>query len=187
MGFLKLPQLLLIAGNGRDTGKTTLACLILKKFSSGNQIAAVKISPHKHRIGYGGEVICDTENLYLAEETNILTGKDSARMLEAGATRSFFVCAADEQLMTAMRKILELAEGNTLFVCESGSLRRYVDPGLFFLVDRTGKGILKPSTQSLLEFDPICVKFDGHHFNLNLNEIVIHQNQWKKIAGHDIF
>ena len=92
MGILKLPQLLLIAGNGRDSGKTTLACLIIQKFSTDHQIIALKISPHKHRIAAGGKVICDTENLYIAEETNPGTGKDSSRMLQAGAGRSFFIC-----------------------------------------------------------------------------------------------
>jgi hypothetical protein len=130
-------------------------------------------------------VICDTENLYLAEETNALSGKDSARMLQAGASRSFFICAPEEKLLVALEKIRELAEGDTLFVCESGSLRRCVEPGLFFIVDRPGNEILKPGTQSLLEFDPVWVTFDGHHFNLNLNEIVIQDNSWKKIAGHD--
>jgi hypothetical protein len=186
MGFLKLPQLLLIAGNGRDSGKTSLACLILTKFSTSHQIVALKISPHKHKIAYGGEVIYDTENLYIAEETHVFSGKDSSRMLQAGASRSFFICAAEDQLMTAMNKILELTGANMLFVCESGGLRRYAEPGLFFIVDRAGSERIKPGTKKLIEFEPVWVTFDGYQFNLNLNEIVIHHNCWKKLAGHDI-
>ncbi len=104
MGILKLPQLLLIAGNGRDSGKTTLACLIIQKFSPEHQIIALKISPHKHRIAAGGKVICDTENLYIAEETNAGTGKDSSRMLQAGASRSFFICACGRTIACGHEK-----------------------------------------------------------------------------------
>jgi hypothetical protein len=186
MGILKLPQLLLIAGNGRDSGKTTLACRIIGKFSADNHIVALKISPHKHSISSAGKVILETENLYIAEETDAGTGKDSSRMLQAGASRSFFICSGEDQLTVAMEKILELASESTLFVCESGGLRRFTEPGLFFIVGRTGSEDIKPGTQNLLQFDNIWLTFDGSHFNLNLNEIVIHHNSWKKITDHDI-
>jgi hypothetical protein len=179
MGILKLPQLLLIAGNGRDSGKTTLACLIIQKFSPDYQIMALKISPHRHRIAEGGRVICDTENLYIAEETDKGTGKDSSRMLGAGAGRSFFICAAEDQLSGAMKMILERGDDQTLFVCESGGLRKVAEPGLFFIVDRLGNEEIKPSIKNLLQFENIWLTFDGYHFNLNLNEIVIQNNSWK--------
>jgi hypothetical protein len=186
MDILKLPQLLVIAGNGRDSGKTTLACLIIQKFSREHQIIALKISPHRHRIASGGKIICDMENLYIAEETDAGNGKDSSRMLQAGASRSFFICSSEDQLPAAMDKILELADDHTLFVCESGGIRRFAEPGLFFVVCRAGIEDIKPGTQNLMQFENIWLTFDGHRFNLNLNEIVIHHNCWEKITDHDI-
>jgi len=180
MGILKLPQLLLIAGNGRDSGKTTLACLIIQKFSPGHQIMAIKISPHQQKITTGGRVICDTENLYVAEETNARTQKDSSRMLKAGASRSFFIWTIADYLPEALRRIMELADDQTLFVCESGGLRQFAEPGIFFIVCREGSDFIKPATRNLLEFDHKWVTFNGLQFNLNLNEIVIHHNSWKK-------
>lgn len=185
MGILKLPQLLLIAGNGRDSGKTTLACLLIQKFSPDHKIIALKISPHSHSIAEGGRVICDTENLYLAEETDTGTGKDSSRMLHAGAGRSFFICSDEDQLSVAMNMILKLGDDQTMFVCESGGLRRLVEPGLFFIVDHLGNEGIKLSTQNLLQFENIWLTFNGQHFNLNLNEIVIHHNCWKKVTDYD--
>ena len=186
MGILKLPQLLLIAGNGRDSGKTTLACLLIQKFSPDHQITALKISPHKHRIVTGGRIILDTENLYMAEETDAGTGKDSSRMLKAGAGRSFFICSSEDQMPVVLNKILEITDDHTLLICESGGLRRFAEPGLFFIVDRIGSEGIKPGTQFLKQFENTGLTFDGHHFNLNLNEIVIHHNSWKKITDHDI-
>jgi hypothetical protein len=83
-----------------------------------------------------------------------------------------------------MNKILELVDENTLFVCESGGLRRFTEPGLFFIVDRIGSEGIKQSTQNLLQFENIWLTFDGHGFNLNRNEIVIHHNSWKNV-NHD--
>lgn len=185
MEILKLPQLLLIAGNGRDSGKTTLACLIIQKFSPVHRIIALKISPHRHRIAIGGKVLCDRENLYVAEETDAGTGKDSSRMLQAGAARSFFICSAGDQLSVALNMILELCDEQTLIVCESGGLRHVAEPGLFIIASNPANDGIKVSTQNLLQFENIWLTFDGFHFNLNLNEIVIHNNCWKKIADHD--
>ena len=70
-------------------------------------------------------------------------------------------------------------------VCESGGIRQFVEPGLFFIVDRAGSAGIKLNTQNLMEFENIWLTFDGLHFNLNLNEIVIHHNSWKKINNHD--
>ena len=37
---------LLVAGNGRNVGKTFLACEIIKQLSQKNEVTGVKISPH---------------------------------------------------------------------------------------------------------------------------------------------
>jgi molybdopterin molybdotransferase len=47
-------------------------------------------------------------------------------------------------------------------------------------VNRAGNEEIKTSTRNILHFHNIWLTFDGLHFNLNLNEIVIHQNRWKK-------
>ena len=43
-----IPNMLLIAGTGRKSGKTTLACACIAHFSKQTGIYAIKISPHTH-------------------------------------------------------------------------------------------------------------------------------------------
>jgi hypothetical protein len=180
MFFLKLPRLLLIAGNGRDSGKTTFACGIIRKFCSGNPIIALKISPHRHKISPCGEVICDSDKLYIVEEMEKTTGKDTSRMLAAGAGRSFLIVAEDEQLLPAVERIMNLVVPDAFLVCESGGLRQVAEPGLFFIVNRTGNKDFKPATRELLPYDHTAVPFDGWKFHFNLDEIVISQQGWEK-------
>jgi len=44
-----IPNLLLIAGTGNKSGKTTLACRVIEQFRQSG-ISAVKITPHFHDI-----------------------------------------------------------------------------------------------------------------------------------------
>ena len=130
-----IPNLLLIAGTGRNTGKTTLARSIIEKFSSGNPIIGLKISPHFH----GGTkslkaIIANTEfNIY--EETSSTSGKDSSLMLKAGAARVYYIEVLDAHLKTAFGEFLNILPSQSTIVCESPALINYVRPGVFFIVD----------------------------------------------------
>ena len=45
---ISFPNLLLVAGNGRNVGKTWLVCRIIEKISQNQKVTAVKISSHYH-------------------------------------------------------------------------------------------------------------------------------------------
>jgi len=85
------------------------------------------------------KVVIQDDHLTIIEENDAQTGKDSSRMLAAGASRSFFVMATDEQLVKAIDKIINLNGSDTYYICESGGLRQYVVPGVFILVSHHGK------------------------------------------------
>jgi Ni2+-binding GTPase involved in maturation of urease and hydrogenase len=178
MESLVLPNLLLIAGTGRNSGKTTLACSIIKKFGSHHSIIAVKISPHFHKDKQDGLPIWVRENLYIIEETDASKSKDSSLMLAAGAQRSFFVMADDGQLPEAMQKILAIINPADLIICESGGLRNFITPGLFFLLNRKDNSTPKPES---VKFKSICnswITFDGVHFDFSVESIAIQNNKW---------
>jgi len=173
-----IPQLLLIAGTGRNTGKTTFACNILRKFSLMHPIISLKITPHFHKIIHSGKVFIDTENLYFAEETEHKTEKDSSLMLQAGAHKSYFVMAKDEHLHTAFQEIGKIIPSGALLVCESGGLRDQVVPGLFFMMS-SPENEIKPSAQRLKLLADRVITFDGKRIDFELDMIEIKDNQWK--------
>lgn len=179
MEELTLPQLLIIAGTGRNSGKTTLACQVIRKFSPSRSIVAIKITPHFHENPGYGRVIVDRPNIYIAEEIDPSTGKDSSLLLEAGAAQSYFVMTTDEYLEQAFREILTRIPANSMVVCESGGLRHLVRPGLFFMMQHKENSVLKPDAAKLLTLANHVITFDGSKFDFNINSIEIVNNQWK--------
>jgi hypothetical protein len=182
---LKLPRLLLIAGTGRNSGKTTLACRIITKYSNTQSIVAMKISPHRHNIEPGGQIWIQNDHICILEETDWGTGKDSSRMLAAGAKRSFFISATEDNLASAVQETLKLVSEDAFMICESGGLRKWVEPGLFLMVSRNGPSVLNSGKRDLIDFEPVWVHFDGQKFDFDLDRIVIQQNSWKTKSLYD--
>ncbi len=129
------PILLLIAGTGRNTGKTTLACSIIKRFSANHKVIGLKISPHFHGGTKSLKTIISNENFNIYEETSSSTGKDSAAMLKAEASNVFYIEVLDEYLETAFEHFQNIMPSPYPIVCESPALINYVKPGVFFIVD----------------------------------------------------
>lgn len=174
-----MPSLLIIAGTGRNSGKTTLACQIIRKFSPYQSIVAIKITPHFHENPGNGRVIVNKTNIFIAEEMDATTGKDSSRLLEAGAVQSYYVMTTDEYLEEAFNEILTRIPANSMVVCESGGLRHLIRPGLFFMMLHPGNTGLKSETEKRLSLADRIVTFDDPKFDFDVNSIEIADNQWK--------
>jgi len=134
--MLNFPNLLLIAGTGRNTGKTTLACEIIKQVSTAQQVFGLKISPHFHGGTKSLEEIDATDNYNLYEETlSDINGKDSSKMLASGASRVFYIEVLDDFILDSFQAMLKYIPKDLAIVCESPALRKVLDPGLFIIVD----------------------------------------------------
>ena len=128
-----VPNLLLIAGTGTKSGKTSLACKIIRQFSDLN-ITAIKISPHFHETTEG--LISKSENKGYAiyEETNSETSKDTSRMLNAGASKVYFAKVWDDHLFEVFKKIMVYIPSGVPVICESPALRNFAEPGVFIII-----------------------------------------------------
>jgi hypothetical protein len=165
LGTFFLPHLLLIAGNGRNVGKTTLACRIIQHLSQTQEVVGLKISPHFHSFE-GLEIIIKNEGFVIAREKQINL-KDSSLMLQAGANDVFFAMVKPGKLEEAFLKLTPFLPCKPI-VCESGGLHEIATPGLFLMVNLTGKKIVKTH---LLKYDPIIVNNDGINFDFNIEDI----------------
>jgi hypothetical protein len=134
MTLLKeIPNLLLIAGTGTKSGKTTVACRIIEQFSS-LQITAVKITPHFHETTTGLNLLEEGDGYAIYEETDRNSLKDTSRMLRAGALKVYFAKVWDNKLQDAFERILKLIPDNVPIICESPALRYFTEPGIFTIV-----------------------------------------------------
>jgi hypothetical protein len=130
---MNIPNLLLIAGNGNKSGKTTLACRIIEQFRD-SSVIGVKITPHFHETTPGLKPVSEKPGYSVYEETDENTDKDTSRMLKAGAARVYFAKVTDNKLPEAFMEIYSQIPAGSPVVCESPALRYYTDPGLFIII-----------------------------------------------------
>ncbi|MFP4471893.1 MAG: NTP transferase domain-containing protein [Bacteroidales bacterium] len=173
------PNLLLIAGTGRKVGKTTLACRLIKKVSKAHQVVGIKVSPHMHRQAAGQKVIAETKDYLVIEETNPDNGKDSSRMLRAGARQVFYLQTRDRHIAEPFEILMKLIPESHPVVCESGALLSHARPGLFLLVKREGQTAFKKGVDQLSYKTDHWVVFDGEEFNPSPEEFIFDSDSWK--------
>ena len=139
-----VPNLLLIAGTGTKSGKTTMACRVIEQFG-GLNITAIKITPHIHEMTPGLKTIYEEKGFAIYEETNPDSTKDTSRMLHSGASKVYFAKVFDEQLLFVFNKIKDLIPEGSPIICESPALRNFIEPGVFIIMSskttRTRKDI----------------------------------------------
>ena len=136
--MLHIPNLLLIGGNAHNVGKTTLAIKIIGKLAKHNDVIGVKVTTFKpsKESCHGSHDILISSNSDITEELGSDSQKDTARMLMAGASRSFYITASDALQSESIQDILTRINLNQPIICESRSLRNFVKPGLFVMMLR---------------------------------------------------
>jgi hypothetical protein len=130
---MKIPNLLIIAGTGNKSGKTSMACRIIEIFTE-LKMTAIKITPHFHETTEGLVVNNEGDGYSIYMETNMESNKDTSRMLKAGAEKVYFAKVWDNKLLDAFCRIFEKIPEGTPIICESPALRYFVTPGVFIIM-----------------------------------------------------
>ncbi len=173
-----LPNLLMIAGTGRKVGKTTLACRIIKQLSKDHPVTGIKVSPHMHRQAGGQRLVAETDDYLIIRETSTSNGKDSSRMLSAGAAQVFYLQTRDRHIAEPFRVLMKMIPPGSPVVCESGALLAYARPGLFLLVKRSGQTAFKKGVDLLPYRPDRWVTFDGEGFDLEIEKLEFLPTRW---------
>lgn len=153
-------NLVIVAGSGRNVGKTEFVCGLIRNVSSKFPVYGLKVSAvyPDEWIYHGSHDSAVSE--MLVEETRIDLDKDSARMLRAGAQRVFYLRAEDVRIKNGFEQFLALVPDGAAIVCESGSLSKIVQPGLLVLVARNDRQP-KPRSAELIQSVSLIVHSDG--------------------------
>jgi len=144
--MLAVPQMVLIGAFGRNSGKTTLACQLIRERKAPvyavKVIAIDKANSGCHR-GEDGCGICSSlrGSYELYEETGEFPEKDTAQMLAAGAQKAFLLKSLKVSMGDAIRYFMSQVPKGTIVVAESNTLRKFVEPGVFMFAG------LKPETE----------------------------------------
>jgi hypothetical protein len=159
-----LPNVLLIAGTGRNSGKTMLACSLINKFSAFFRTTGIKISPHFHGGTESLKLIKRSEHFNLYEETSPFMAKDSSRMLKARAAKVLYAEVSDTYLPEAIEAMFGLIPSSSPVVCESPALIKFVHPGIYIVADNPEIIPKKPDIAETINLADFI-------FNLRLNQV----------------
>jgi len=169
---------MIVSGNGRNTGKTSFVCRIIRSVSKSHALTAIKVSPHLHAARNKEVIIVKNENFVLYEELDRNNSKDSSRMLRAGATKVFYIEAKDTHLKEALKALFENFHIEGPVICESGGLRSLIEPSLFILLNKAGQSEMKPGFVKLLTRADKIVQFNGTDFSFNPEKIGYDGLRW---------
>jgi molybdopterin-guanine dinucleotide biosynthesis protein A len=100
------------------------------------------------------------------------TGKDTARMLAAGADEVYWLRVREGHLDAGIAEILSRIRTDSAIVCESNSLRSAVEPGVFLMMRQQGSREMKASARAVVHEADRIVHFNGTDFDLELSELV---------------
>jgi len=160
--------MLMIGSLGRNSGKTKFGCALISRLSSHWNITAVKVSTIRQigavcpRGRSGCNVCSSLEGFYqISEQTGTAGHKDTSRMLAAGARRVFWLRVIESHLQEGIEALLDITGASGLLICESNSLRKVVEPGLFIMFKRNGSEGCKPSAAAVAEHADRIISFCG--------------------------
>ena len=129
--------IVVVGGSTRNIGKTSVVAGLIRALPE-RRWTAFKITQFGHGVCSANGDPCDCETaehtIAISEERSRDTGTDSARYLQAGATRSLWVRTRQGQLAEAMPRIrAELARAEDAII-ESNSILRFLRPDLYLSV-----------------------------------------------------
>ena len=184
--MIKLDGMLLIGSAGRNTGKTGLACALVKKFSKSCPIVGIKVTTIKARDGQcprGGRGcgVCSSldGNFCITEETDRNSRKDTARLLKAGASCVFWLRVMKAYLAEGLTALLDVVGPDTVLVCESNSLRQVVEPAVFLMVSGCNSDVWKGSACAVKQYADRIVMWDDSGFDFDINQIKLVNGNWR--------
>lgn len=177
--MMSYPNILLVAGSGRNVGKTSLVCSIIHKFRN-HHITAIKVSPHRHKLDTNHNLLIENGMFQVIVETKSEGYKDSSRMLKAGAEKVLYIQCDDQYIEAAFRSAMNFIDVNGLLVVESGGMRRILKPGMFLFLTAFGTAI---KNGHLDEYADLVVNMGVIKVDAVVNRIEISDNHWKLKVG----
>jgi len=177
MELLKIEQMILIGSTGRNSGKTTLAVELIKKWKNKFPVIALKVTTIKDKTGKcprGGQGcgVCTSikENFELLEEVKNTTNKDTSLLLASGAEKVYWLKCLNTHIYDGIKHFMAQIPGNALIICESNSLRNVVIPGSFIMLKSIENDIIKQSASEVMDKADVIVENDFENSIKNLIE-----------------
>ncbi|HWC17768.1 MAG TPA: hypothetical protein VG498_12180 [Terriglobales bacterium] len=148
---------IVVSGQAKDVGKTTLICNILRRFAQ-FKWAAVKISSHLHSPA-NTKRLASGSGWNIFEEVSANNDSDTGRFLQAGSLISILVSTEAQALAEACSWLLPHVRKLENAIIESSTGARLLDPDLSLLIVDPGRLEFKASAREQLpRIDALIVR-----------------------------
>ncbi|GFZ33573.1 hypothetical protein CSC2_40990 [Clostridium zeae] len=182
--LMSIEHMILIGSTGRNSGKTTLAASLIRKWKGELSVIALKVTTIEHKNGKcprGGEGcgICTNieDNFELVEEINPNKNKDTSLLLSAGADRVYWLKCLNDHLEEGIECFMSKISKNTLIICESNSLRNVVLPGSFVMIKNICNDSIKKSAAEVMNKADFILENDfTNKIDDFINKIIIEKD-----------
>jgi hypothetical protein len=172
------PNMLLVAGQQQNVGKTTFACNVISEFSNKYAITAIKVTPHFHKSTGKANLSINKKGYQIFQETSVDSNKDTSRMLKAGAMQSWLLQAEPTFLLQGLQEFLSMIPENHMVVCESAGVREHLIPGMFLALKLPGNIELSTGDENMFRLADRIVTFYGKNFDFSPDELTIENGRW---------
>lgn len=165
---MKASEVLLLGSTCRQTGKTGLACEVIRNHAGMQPMCAVKVTTIRDgsdmcpRGGDGCGVCHAFDGRFSLDEIHDgPPGKDTTRLLQAGASRVFWLRVREEFLAEAVAAAYGMVPTGQPSVWESNSVRQVMDPGLFLILRDPANPVIKDSCRRVMDLADQVVNYSA--------------------------
>ena len=141
--------LIIVGGQAKNVGKTTLICNIISAFPD-LKWTAVKVSNHQHATE-NCEVLTAGSGWRLLQQNPGADHSDTARFLKSGAARALLVQANDHSMEEACTSLMQVISAATAVTVESASAAEFLRHDLLLLLLNLEQSDFKSSASEQLD------------------------------------
>ena len=183
--MIKKKNFIIIGAAGRNVGKTEFACKLIADYAKSANVIGVKITTindknEKCPRGGNGCDVCSSliGNYCITEEIAGPKGKDTVRMLNAGAEKVYWVQVLKEHLREGIENLLKLIPDTACVVCESNSSRLVLEPGIFIVIKEKNVDNIKPSCKNIIHYANKIIEFKNNNWDIQPEEFYFENKIW---------
>lgn len=184
--MLKRPDILMIGSAERNVGKTLLACELIRKHSGGPAPIAVKVTTVRDEAGpcpHGNDgcgICADFKGNYsLTLESGGPPGKDTTRLIAAGASKVFWLRVRETHMAEGLEALLKALPVGHAVIMESNSARIALEPSVFLVLRNASGDTMKESCRKVIGNADRILTFDGTTWDLATERISFSAGRWR--------
>jgi molybdopterin-guanine dinucleotide biosynthesis protein A len=183
--MIKKVNYIILGSTGRNTGKTEFACRLIERLGKTHSVYGVKVTTIVRDEGgcpRGGTGcgVCSSlnEDFEITEEKTSGSVKDTQRMLQAGASRVFWLKVFKDALPQGVDALIKCLPDDAMVVCESNTLRTVVEPGLFFVIKNMTEKSVKPGCADVIQYADKIIEFNNMAWDFIPERVHVKNHTW---------